>query len=93
MDDLISRNAAIKAFTGKPPEYYHTGYIASELRNLPAVDAVLVVRCRDCKHYNINGCMDGFGWCEHSGNDHSSADNWFCADGERRNDDATDRCR
>lgn len=51
MGDLISREAAIKAFTGKPPEYYHTDYIASKLRCLPAVDAVPVVRCRDCEHF------------------------------------------
>ena len=43
MDDLISRTAAIRAFTGKPPEYYSTDYIASELRGLPAVEAMPVI--------------------------------------------------
>lgn len=43
MSDLISRAAAIGAFTGKPPEYYHTSYIVSELSSVPAVDAVPVV--------------------------------------------------
>jgi hypothetical protein len=42
-DDLISRASAIKTFTGKPPEYYHTGYIVSELKGIPAVEAVPVV--------------------------------------------------
>lgn len=42
-DDLISRAAAIRAFTSKPPEYYHTSYIVSELNGVPAVDAVPVV--------------------------------------------------
>ena len=46
MDDLISRAAAIKAFTGKPPEYYHTSYIVGELNCVPAVDAVPVVHAR-----------------------------------------------
>ena len=46
MDDLISRAAAIKAFTGKPPEYYHTDYIVSELGRLPTADAVPVVHGR-----------------------------------------------
>lgn len=41
MTDLISRAEAIKAFTGKPPEYYHTSYIIGELNDIPAVDAVL----------------------------------------------------
>ena len=40
MNDLISRAEAIKAFTGKPPEYYHTSYIVGELNNIPVVDAV-----------------------------------------------------
>lgn len=43
MNDLISRAAAIKAFTGKPPEYYHTSYIVSELNDIPAMDAAPVV--------------------------------------------------
>lgn len=43
MSDLISRAAAIKAFTGKPPEYYHTSYIVGELNVIPAVDAAPVV--------------------------------------------------
>lgn len=42
-DDLISRAAAIKAFTGKPPEYYHTSYIVSELNDIPVMDAAPVV--------------------------------------------------
>ena len=54
MTDFISRAVAIKAFTGKPPEYYHTSYIVSELNDIPAVDAVPVVRCKDCKYAPIN---------------------------------------
>lgn len=42
----------------------------------------VVVRCKDCKHYNIIGCSEGFGWCEKYGTGHT--DDWFCADGERR---------
>lgn len=60
------------------------------IKGTPTVDAAPVVRCRNCKHYNTNGCADGFGWCEHSGNGHGSTDNWFCADSERRGDDAAD---
>ena len=45
---------------------------------------VKVVRCRDCKYYHgVNeecGCNGGY---------HSK--DWFCADGERRDDDADDR--
>lgn len=46
MTDLISRGAAIKAFSGKPPEYYHTCYIVDELNCLPSVDAMPIVHGR-----------------------------------------------
>lgn len=50
MSDLISRAAAMHAFMGKPPGYHHTSYIVGELNCLPSIDAVPVVRCKDCKH-------------------------------------------
>ena len=41
------------------------------------VDAVEVVRCRDCKHYMTIHCTCD-GCC--------ISDDWYCADGERRTD-------
>jgi len=41
-----------------------------------------IVRCQDCKHYNIIGCAGGFGWCERYDVGHT--DEWFCADGKRK---------
>ena len=81
MTDLISRTAAIKAFTGKPPEYYHTSYIVGELNDIPAVDVVPVVRCKDCKMWNTEWkheaddcyCYKFFQWTD---------PDFFCADGE-----------
>jgi len=41
-------------------------------------DAIVPVRCKDCKYYDYhNGCMS---W--HDVN--SKNDNWYCADGERK---------
>lgn len=48
----------------------------------PAVDAVEVVRCKECKNYNTEGCSDGWGWCEASNS--GTHDNRYCSDGERR---------
>ena len=48
---------------------------------------VQVVRCKDCKYFNINGCDEGFGWCERNGIGHGSSTDWYCADGERRDAD------
>jgi hypothetical protein len=45
-------------------------------------DAVRVVRCGECSHYNISGCSEGFGWCEKI--DIGVTDGHFCSFGERR---------
>lgn len=52
--------------------------ITSTKRNrfCPLMDAVPVVRCKDCKHNAKSG-----GTCDHICID--ADDNWFCADGER----------
>lgn len=44
-------------------------------------DAVPVVRCENCKHYNRIGCSDGFGWCENM--DRGTHDEFYCASGKR----------
>lgn len=85
MSDLISRTAAIGAFTGKPPEYYHTSYIVSELNSVPAVDAVPVVRCEDCKYWGQDDPAGDGCECNHIGG-------WwlpeeYCSCGERREAD------
>lgn len=49
------------------------------------VDAVEIVRCRDCIHRFKNGENVVFNCCELNHNI-VQADDWFCADGERRDD-------
>ena len=50
-----------------------------DIDNAPTVDAVQVVRCKDCaKRGTINCDLDYLGYRQ--------ADNWYCADGERRED-------
>jgi hypothetical protein len=63
---------------------------------LPTVDAVPVVRCRDCKHRVVNknagkkGYMDIEAMCDLDTGDifelgrNAEDPDWFCADGERR---------
>lgn len=47
----------------------------------PAVDAVEVVRCKDCKSSDYSGCSDGMVYCmEHSC---YMDENGYCSDGER----------
>lgn len=59
-------------------------------------DIVEVVRCKDCKHRIIEPCAGGtYIGCESiSGPDGCPMlilyDDWFCADGERRDDGDSD---
>ena len=52
--------------------YY--GYAVSFINAAPTVDAVEVVRCKDCKHRFKDS------WCEYVDDD----DNFYCARGERK---------
>ena len=51
--------------------------VEQAIKDAPTVDAVEVVRCRDCKHYMTIHCTCD-GCC--------ISDDWYCADGERRTD-------
>ena len=102
MNDLISRSALLKAFENnidtdvcqEDADYqYLWGFswetVESAIQAAPAVDAVEVVRCKDCKHYGLGACLkiysDGaasvYAWQYRKPDD-------FCSYGERRADDA-----
>ena len=66
---------------GTPNVLHDIGYINGlTMAKIIAIktDAVSVVRCKDCKHYKTITCSCG---C------HYAADNWYCADGERKDND------
>lgn len=51
------------------------------IEDMPIIDAVPVVRCKDCKHYGVDKCI-----CRSTGDpyyDWNPAPEWFCSDGER----------
>ena len=52
----------------------------------PTVDAVEVVRCKDCKHYNKDSL-----WCGMNSRDRAEWFNWyeddFCSYGERKDNE------
>ena len=71
---LIDANALIKEANVEGAY----GYVdAFQIANAPTVDAVEVVRCRDCKHRYSDS------WCEYVDDD----DNFYCARGERKDGD------
>lgn len=82
---LIDLDEAIKLLRGKCVAKYPTTFslglfaAADELSKLPEADAVPVVRCKDCNHYN------GHRHCTYF--EQTVLDNDFCSYGERRSDD------
>ena len=71
-----------------PEGMFDTEDIISSIENAPTVDAVPVVRCKDCKHYDNS---EGICWCHLNskfypgGTDwHSFPEDGFCSYGERR---------
>ena len=68
---LIDANALIKEANADGAY----GYVdAKQIADAPTVDAVEVVRCKDCKHRYSDS------WCEYVDDD----DNFYCARGERK---------
>ncbi len=51
--------------------------------DMTSTDAVEVVRCKDCKHFNGNPDILGYYECTHF-NAEIDSDNSFCSFGERR---------
>jgi len=58
------------------------------IKDCSTIDAVPVVRCEDCKHYDTIGCSKGIGWCKKM--DIGASDNFYCANGKRLNKESED---
>lgn len=94
MDDLISRQTSVLTLLekGQKSRRYKLGEIwelnfdeiREALETVPSVDAVEVVRCNDCKHFD-GECCDRYA-DETLGYSHSTQPNFFCACGERKTD-------
>lgn len=88
-NDLIFRAAAIKEIES----IRYCGDFISALIHLPAVDAVPVVRCKDCKYAHLtidDECKycDMISVLDDEGNLVPAyfSPNWYCAYGERKDD-------
>lgn len=75
MTDLIDRQAALKAV-------FWDEDAQKNIEVLPAIDAVPVVRCKDCYRAKEDKLYGGL-WC----GGHIRHAQWFCADAERRTDE------
>ena len=78
MSRLIDADAFLKdiltAGIGKTIIEYSESDIGYMIRKRPTIDAVPVVRCKDCKHRFEDS------WCEYVDDN----DNFYCARGERK---------
>ena len=86
MSDLIRRQEAIDELW-KSEMAFRPSQIDEVMRILckvPTIDAVPVVRCKDCKHHH-----DSFGeeYCYRSYTPMPVSAEWFCPKGERKNDE------
>ena len=76
---LIDADRAIEIIRSQgiahPNAYHLTNYATLILREAPTIDAVPVVRCKDCKYFKTRLCEN-----------EDSYDGWFCADGERKDE-------
>lgn len=62
--------------------------ILQELDNVPTVDAVEVIRCKDCKRFDPDTGLIGLGICEiYEG---VTAEYGFCHHGKRKDGDSDD---
>lgn len=97
MGDLISRKALLEkkqsvGICDPYGDFYGSGEVifADDIEKAPAVGAVEVVRCKDCKHYGRNhSCF--YHSADEGGTPIFVRDNDFCSYGERRENE-TDRC-
>ena len=62
-----------------PNAYHLTNYTTLILQEAPTVDAVEIVRCKDCKYFKTRLCEN-----------EDNYDDWFCADGERKDEVANE---
>lgn len=94
-DDYVKRSDVHKAFQPKyAPAINQT--FAAMIDSVPASNVVEVVRCKDCKHRRLNEHYGEKGYlrikamCELDTGDPfelsrcAEDDDWFCADGERK---------
>ena len=97
MADLISRAlaleviSAVKGITWSQSGKVLCGKMYSQIKDLPAVDATPVVRCKECRYWREEVSPTEHWVCaHHSFNERKmyTTPNFYCADGERRNEDA-----
>lgn len=79
--DALKSKVQAQEWKRDPAVMLALDWIYMLINEQPTIDAVPVVRCKDCKHYNTIGCSKGFGWCENM--DMGVSDDFYCANGAK----------
>lgn len=85
---LIDRNA-LKSKIHYTDDFYETPFVEwDDIAEQPTVDAVPVIRCRECEHGEYDDAIeDEYCYhCRYDGFSYNKADH-FCSDGERKGGD------
>lgn len=92
MDDLISRSALFEKIQpvdflygdDEAPAYSGMAVSAGDIESAPAVEAVEVVRCKDCRRFKPHEERPEFGFCKLYPLGLAKHENGFCEHGERK---------
>ena len=76
MAEYIKKNDLIKHIERSFGEI-STPFVVKEIKDFPNADVVEVVRCKDCRHFDGEGCLKTHGEFEPNPTD-------YCSYGERR---------
>lgn len=79
---LIDADALLAAYDSQ--HHGEPGKARKLIENAPTVDAVPVVRCKDCDNWYGGDCGDDDKWHSCSLDALLRQGNWFCAGGRRR---------
>ena len=83
MPRLIDADALLDYFRNE----HHESEVIEAVKDAPTIDAVPVVRCKDCKWCRYSKVHD-VQWCDHeSGLCDAIVGNEFCSYGERKDND------
>ena len=89
MDDLISRQAAIKKILGQPPEPHYPSWYAEQIKELPPAEPQ-IIRCKNCKHRDKYGCCKYWVGLTMGMPTTATDDDDFCSHAERIKTEATE---
>lgn len=85
---LIDADALVADTSFFDGDDWHYGYSAKQIANAPTIDAVPVVRCRECIHRDPEDHKCDSGQLERAGCFFPVDDDYFCKHGQRRKDGA-----